>query len=166
MLLYRWHTPSVVVVCLSVCRRHTLFGTFLLSRDTAITVCCYWVLKLVAWLFSASKGQRSPFLGQKTSKSGLKRRISHVIGKNKKSMLKPVDTPIILIMMGYWLNFWHPKVKGHSFLGWKMSKSRTLSAKYCSNPQAFSVTWGPWKLVLRLWPVAPVAASGSLTHLF
>ena len=137
-----------------VCRRHTLFETFLFLCDYAITVCCYWVLKLVLWLFLASKGQRSPFLCQKTSKSGLKQRISHVIGKSKITVLKPVDIHILYILMVYWLNFRHPKVKGHCFVGQIRSESAfigvscTLSAKvlHQSSSQLTCLFYRLWRV--------------------
>ena len=79
------------------------------------------------------------FIGHKRSKSGLKRRISHVIGKSTAPMLEPVDRNILQILMGYWLYFQHPQVKGHRFLGRKMSKLAYLARnrqKYCMNLQA------------------------------
>ena len=79
---------------------------------------------MVYWLnFRHPKVKGHRFIGQNRSKSGFKLRISHVIGKSIVPILEPVNMPILQIMMGYWLNFWLPKVKGHCFIGHKRSKS-------------------------------------------
>ena len=69
-LLYMWHMSSASSVCLSVC--HTLFGTFLLVRDNASGVCCYWVERLVGWTFFGVKRSKVTVFRAKNVKIGRK----------------------------------------------------------------------------------------------